>query len=151
MCIWAAPWPPPGPCVVWCDPRVVWVRAAGGCPLLPSGLLVALTSPWSSCLSSWEKAAPANAMQLKIHEIWQCLFLVISPCWVSGWFVITFIGETLWMLALENIAKDSRALLFKEKLLGIVREKPAKYLCIASLDKQTGLCRRAQPASHHLG
>lgn len=55
------------------------------------------------------------------------------------------------MLAIENIAKDSGALLFKEKLPEVVWKKPAKYLCVVSLDKQTGLHRLAQSAVHHLG
>lgn len=55
------------------------------------------------------------------------------------------------MLAIENIAKDSGALLFKEKLLEVVCKKPANYLCIASLDNQTGLRGPAQSAVQHLG
>lgn len=48
---------------------------------------------------------------IKVHKVNQCLLLLIFPCWLSWSFVITFSGENLWMLEIQNIAGYSGALI----------------------------------------
>lgn len=171
-------WPPPGPCVVWCDSYVCGVNVCswGLFPVLWPSMGVWHWQRVLGALSLADTRAASDQLLLKDsylslgiylpdfmgkggsnkdeaikrHKVNQCLSLLLFPCWLSWWSVITSSGENLWMLDVQNIARDS-GLSLKEKLLEVVWKKPAKYLCIASLDKQVALWGLTKSAGHHLG
>lgn len=99
------------------------------------------------CLPDFRGKGGSNKYKaINIYEAKQCPLLIFS-CWVEiRWFVIK-IDE--WLMNGER-CRGWWVFLFEENLIFFfVWKKLAKYLCRASLGKQTGLHGLAQSAGHH--